>query len=87
MNLDNYNTNNFNNTVTNIASFGFWFLCDEKEYFVSFKDYPVFKKASIDSIFNVKQLSPKQFYWEDLDVDIEIDALEKPDDFPLSFNK
>jgi len=87
MNSNNTGTNTLTNSVTNIASFGFWFLCDGKEYFVSFKDYPAFKKASVDSIFNVKQISPKQFYWEDLDVDIEIDALEKPEDFPLSYNK
>lgn len=33
----------------------------------------------------VTRLSPTQFYWEALDVDIELGALECPEHFPLSY--
>ena len=36
--------------VTNISPFGIWILTNDKEYFISCKDYPVFEKASIKQI-------------------------------------
>ncbi|MFZ4740564.1 MAG: DUF2442 domain-containing protein [Bacteroidales bacterium] len=85
MKSKNTGINTLINSITNIAPYGFWMLCNEKEYFISFTDYPAFKKASVDSIFNVVQLSPKQFYWADIDVDIELDALENPQNYTLVF--
>jgi ethanolamine utilization protein EutA (predicted chaperonin) len=73
------------NTVSNISYLGFWIIVNNKEYFVPFKDYPVFKKSSLDHIFKVKMISPQQLRWKDLDVDIEIDALERPTLFPLQY--
>ena len=58
---------------------------DCKEYFVYFGDYPEFKNANVVSIFDVEQLSPNQLRWHDLDIDIELDALENPSAFPMVF--
>lgn len=69
--------------VTNIEPLGFWILVDNKEYFVPFDDYPVFKGASIQQIFKMQRLSPTQLHWPDLDADIEIEALEQPKHYPL----
>ena len=86
MNLEPHGVNTFiNNCVTNICSFGFWILIDEKEYFVPFSDYPVFKKAKIEQIINFRQLSPNQLHWQSLDCDIELSALEFPHQFPLMY--
>jgi len=71
--------------VTNIEPLGFWILVDNKEYFVPFDDYPVFKSASIQQIFQMQQVSPTQLRWPDLDADIEIEALEQPEYYPLVF--
>ena len=81
----NSGTNTLTNSVTAISKFGFWIICEEKEYFIAFDDYPAFRSASVESIFNMKSLSPRQLYWADIDVDIEVDALEKPEGFPLIF--
>ncbi|MGB8644602.1 MAG: DUF2442 domain-containing protein [Anaerolineae bacterium] len=69
--------------VTNIASTGFWLLADNVEYFVPFSDYPAFLKAPVEQIFAVKQIGPRQLYWPELDTDIELDALENPERYPL----
>jgi hypothetical protein len=69
--------------VTNIGPFGFWILVMGTEYFVPFDDYPVFKRASVQQIFNMESLSPSQLYWPDLDADIETDALDNPEKYPL----
>ena len=71
--------------VTNIEPMGFWILVDNREYFVPFDDYPVFKNASIQQIFQMQQISPTQLHWPDLDADIEIEALKQPEHYPLVF--
>jgi hypothetical protein len=71
--------------VTNIEPLGFWVLVDGREYFVPFADYPVFQAASIQQIFQMERLSPRQLHWPELDADIEIDALETPEHYTLIF--
>jgi len=71
------------NEVTNIESFGFWILIEGKEFFVPFKDYPIFKQATIQQLLNMKVISPTQLHWPDLDADIEVEALEQPEHYPL----
>jgi hypothetical protein len=69
--------------VTNIDLHGFWLLVGDAEYFVPFADYPVFATATIEQIFTVQQLGPRQLHWPDLDADVELDALQAPDRYPL----
>ena len=71
--------------VTNIEPLGFWILVGDREYFVPLADYPVFKGASIQQIFKMQRLSPTQLHWPGLDADIEIDALEQPEHYPMVF--
>ncbi len=74
-----------NNEVTNITKIGFWVLINGREYFIPFKEFPIFRKATIEQILEIKLLSPNQLYWESLDCDIELESLEKPHFFPLMF--
>ena len=74
-----------NSEVTNISSVGFWILIQDNEYFVSFNEYPFFKNMSIQDIFKVKMLSPDQLHWEKHDIDIELSALQNPNQFPLLY--
>lgn len=71
-------TNTLDCSITNIEKFGFWMILLDKEYFISFNDYPQFKNATIEQIFDFELLSPTQIYWEKLDIDIEVEALENP---------
>jgi hypothetical protein len=86
MNLNQHGVNTSQSEVTSIGPFGFWILSDNAEYFVPFKEYPIFKTATIKQIFNMKRLSPTQFYWPEIDADIEIEALASPEKFPLIWN-
>ncbi len=69
--------------VTNVGPLGFWILTGENEYFVPFEDYPVFQTATVRQIFDMEQLSPTQLHWPGLDADIETDALDDPEKYPL----
>jgi hypothetical protein len=71
--------------VTNITAHGFWLFVDDREYFVPFADYPVFRTATVAQIYAVRRIGPTQLHWPELDADIELDALERPDAYPLKF--
>ncbi len=51
--------------------------------FVSFKEFPWFREASIDQITKVELPSPHHLYWPDLDADVAVESLEHPERYPL----
>ena len=69
--------------VTGVGPLGFWVIVEDREYFVPFSDYPAFQSAAIEQIFTMQYISPTQLHWPELDVDIEIDALDEPEKYPL----
>jgi hypothetical protein len=69
--------------VTNVSRHGFWLLIGENERFVSFKEFPWFREASIAELTNVELPSPHHLYWPDLDVDLAVDSLDHPGRYPL----
>jgi hypothetical protein len=85
MNLEKLGNDISLSEVTNIIHLGFWLLVDAQEYFVPFADYPAFRQATVSQIYAVQRLSPTQFYWPELDIDLELEALEHPERFPLVF--
>ncbi len=72
-------------SVENITPFGIWLFVKEKEYFLSYTDYPYFRDQTLSSIQNVQLLHGFHLYWPDLDVDLEIDNLVNPEKYPLKF--
>ncbi len=82
---EQHGMNTSTSEVTSITAHGLWLWVDDREYFVPFTDYPIFRQATVEQILAVKRISPAQFYWESLDIDIELDALERPEHFPLQF--
>jgi hypothetical protein len=69
--------------VTNISKHGFWLLLDDSEYFLAFAQFPWFRAAPVAAILNVEQLHAKHLYWPDLDVDLELDSIRSPENYPL----
>lgn len=69
--------------VTNVSPHGFWLLVEQREYFVSFKDFPWFRDARIVELMKVELPSPHHLYWPDLDVDLAVESLDHPERYPL----
>ncbi len=69
--------------VTNISAHGFWILLSDREFFISFDQFPWFKDAPVGTILNVQLPHPGHLYWPDLDVDLDIECIEHPERFPL----
>ena len=70
--------------VANVSPHGFWLLIKQREHFVSFKEFPWFRDATIAELANVSLPSPHHLYWPDLDVDLAVDSLDHPDRYPLA---
>jgi hypothetical protein len=71
--------------ITNISPFGFRLLAGGKEYFIDYNDYPVFKSASILQIAEITADFEGNLHWTSLDADIELDALDTPEVYPLEY--
>ena len=69
--------------VTQISKHGIWLLLQQKEHFLSFDNFPWFKDASVSAIHNVELLNEHHLYWPDLDVDLTIESIHHPANFPL----
>jgi hypothetical protein len=62
---------------------GIWLLIADREYFLSYENYPWFKKATLDQLYKVEILHQHHLHWPDLDIDLDIDSLEYPEKYPL----
>jgi Protein of unknown function (DUF2442) len=69
--------------VTNISRHGFWLLLDERELFLPFDEYPWFKRAPVEAILRLDRPQPDHLHWPDLDVDLSVDSIERPERYPL----
>ena len=75
--------NTLETEVTNISSHGLWILSNEKEYFLSYEQFPWFKDKTINDITHVESFGQGHLYWENLDVDLSLEMIEHPERFPL----
>ena len=85
MKLKKRGKNTLKNEILHISPFGFWIDVLGKEYFLSFKQYPWFKDASVAEICHFELLHKRHLHWPDLDVDLDLNSLEHPEKYPLSW--
>ncbi|HAG51217.1 MAG TPA: integron cassette protein [Deltaproteobacteria bacterium] len=83
MKLSRHGKGTLSASVENITPFGIWILIGNEEYFLSYKDFPMFLNKPIKNILNVKQLNYNHLYWPDMDVDLELDSIKNPQKYPL----
>ena len=69
--------------VTNVSPHGFWLLVNDEELFLPFEQFPWFREAPIGKLFHVELPSRNHLYWPELDIDLAIESIRQPDQFPL----
>ncbi len=72
--------------ILNISRYGVWIAAKGHEYFLSYQDFPWFTQGTIAQIFHVELLHNTHLYWPDLDIDLTLDMLRKPENYPLVYN-
>ena len=65
--------------VTHIDMQGIWLLMHDKEFFLPFERFPWFRKATVDEIHNVQLASGDKLSWPDLDKELLIESMGKPE--------
>ena len=50
---------------------------------MSYEHFPWFKEAKVKEIFNVTEEGPEHLHWSDLDIDLSLSIIEKPEKYPL----
>jgi len=53
------------------------------EYFLPYDEYPWFKEATVGQILQVELLHGLHLHWPALDIDLSLDCLNNPQDYPL----
>lgn len=71
----------------NISGFGVWLLVNDMEYFLSYQDYPWFQKAKVSDVYNVELLHETHLHWPSIDVDLDLQSLDKPENYPLVYQQ
>jgi len=69
--------------VTHVSTHCFWLLLGDEELAVAFTEFPWFKKATIEQLAEVQRPSEDHLYWPQLDVDLSVESIRKPESFPL----
>jgi len=69
--------------VSHVSSQGIWLLSHDKELFLSYDDFPWFIDQPLKAVMNVEEPSRGHFYWPDIDVDVTLEMIENPENFPL----
>ena len=71
--------------ILNISQGGIWLYVQSKEYFLPYEHFPWFKQAKVSEVYDVKLLHGNHLRWERLDVDLELESLEHPEQYPLKY--
>jgi hypothetical protein len=69
--------------VTGVTKSGLWLLVGEKELFLPFTEFPWFRTAPLDAVFNVELPHRGHLYWPELDIDLAVESIEHPERYPL----
>lgn len=72
--------------IQNISHEGIWILVNEQEFFMSFKEFPWFLKATIAQIYNLEFFHGKHLHWPSLDIDIDVESLKHLESYPLKYS-
>jgi len=69
--------------VTHVSKYGFWLLLAEEELFLPFSEFPWFRQATIEQLTAIDWPTPDHLYWPLLDVDLSVESIRHPENFPL----
>ena len=69
--------------LTQVSRFGLWLLLDHEEHFLPFELFLWFRRATIEQISVIERPTSGHLYWPLLDVDLAVQSIRKPSEFPL----
>lgn len=80
----NSSRNKIRPEILNLTPFGMWILVGKREYYIDYSRYPWFQNATMNELREVETVGlGSGIYWPALDLDVELEALEHPERYPL----
>lgn len=73
--------------ILNISGNGIWILIGSNEMFMPFEFFPWFREATIKNILHVEMPAVDHLYWPDLDIDLDVNSIRHPENYPLVSRK
>ena len=80
-----HGTNTSDVEVVQVDRHGLWIHVLGTEYFLPYDEYPWFRNAKVCDVLDVCLLHEHHLHWPALDVDLSVESLAHPEDFPLKF--
>ena len=71
--------------VTHIDARGLWLYVDGTEHYMCFDEFPWFVDATVRQISCVEQHGVDHIHWPELDVDLTLDMIDNPGEYPLKY--
>ena len=71
--------------VTDISPVGLRLMYAEKEYFLSYEEFPWFLEAPVEKVFRVIEERSGHLRWPELDIELSLDSIKRPEAFPLVY--
>jgi hypothetical protein len=72
-------------SVEGITPRGVWLNVLGREYFLDYDQFPWFRNATIHQVQDVRLIRKSYLRWPSLDVDLELDCVEHPANYPLVY--
>jgi len=69
--------------LLNVSPHGMWILVDDAEHYLPFEQFPWFRDATVAQLSLIERPRRSHLRWPQLDVDLELDAVEHPEAYPL----
>ncbi len=69
--------------MANVSQHGLWLLIDDREHYLPFDAFPWFLAATIGQLSRIERPARDHLCWPDLDVDLTVDSIERPDAYPM----
>lgn len=71
--------------VTMINARGILLYVGGREYYLPYERFPWFKEAKVSDVLNVTMPDSESLRWEAIDVDLELDSIKHPEQYPICF--
>ncbi len=69
--------------VQGVSPRGLWLFVLDREYFLPADQFPWFMAAAVGDVYNVELQHGHILHWPALDVDLELQSLDAPENWPM----
>jgi hypothetical protein len=69
--------------LTNVSQHGLWLLVDGRDRHLPYDQFLWFRHGTVAQLSAIERPTHEHLRWPDLDVDLTLESIDQPGDFPL----